>query len=547
MRGKRMTQAVQALKYCLTQLQEYDRFAVLNFATTVNRFHPDLQTAAPSAIEAARKWVDGLEASGGTAIDDALAAALALRPNDPKRPFTVVFFTDGRPTIGETVPDKILQNVGKRNTANTRIFTFGVGDDVNAAMLDRISDDSRAISTYVRESEDIEAKVSGLYGKISNPVLANLKLSVGEGIALAEVYPPQLPDLFHGSQLVVFGRYSTPPSPPSQGGARGGVHAAIKLTGSVGMEAQEFVYELNFADKTNDEKGFVEDLWARRKVGYLLDQIRVNGEKKELVDEVVALAKRYGITTPYTSYLLVPDGPIPVARGAMPANPGLPDVRLHIQNGAAPPPGLAAPGGAPGAQIPVTDFLKATGSKSGKKGGGIDGAKARSDINERELARLPADADDKGDKTVASLNKAKANFENLRQFQTDLQARNLTGLQAGRYGVEWSQNSLYLRNQCQLGNNAQRRAGDRNCLEIGGVWIDEGYQSSMPTVTVKAMSEAYFRILERHPNMKNVFRISNHLVWVTPSGSALVVDTTTGEETMEDAAIDRLFVAATKK
>jgi Ca-activated chloride channel family protein len=194
----------------------------------------------------------------------------------------------------------------------------------------------------------------------------------------------------------------------------------------------------------------------------------------------------------------------------------------------------------------VTDFLKATGSKSGKKGGGIDGAKARSDINEREFSRLPADADDKGDKTVASLNKAKANFENLRQFQTDLQNRNLTGLQAGRYGVEWSQNSLYLRNQCQLGNNAQRRANDRNCLEIGGVWIDEGYQSSMPTVTVKAMSEAYFRILERQPNMKNVFRISNHLVWVTPSGSALVVDTTTGAETMEDAAIDRLFVAVKK-
>jgi Ca-activated chloride channel family protein len=298
MRGKRMTQARNALKYCLKNLTANDRFGMMNFATTVNKYADGLQQANSDNVAAALKWADQLEATGGTAINDALATALDMRTSDPARTFTVVFFTDGQPTIGETNAEKILQNVGKKNTASTRIFTFGVGDDVNAAMLDRISDDSRAISTYVRESEDIEAKVSGLYGKISNPVLANLKLNVGEGIALAEVYPPQLPDLFHGSQLVVFGRYS------------GKGHAAIKLTGSVGMEAQEFVYELNFADKTNDEKGFVEDLWARRKVGYLLDQIRVNGEKKELVDEVVALAKRYGITTPYTSYLLVPDGPL---------------------------------------------------------------------------------------------------------------------------------------------------------------------------------------------------------------------------------------------
>jgi len=206
MRGKRMTQARDALKYCLSQLTQTDRFAVLNFATTVNRYSDALQNAGADAVAAARKWVDGLEASGGTAIDDALAAALALRPNDPARTFTIVFFTDGRPTIGETNPDKILQNVGKRNNSNTRIFTFGVGDDVNAAMLDQIAEQTRSISTYVREAEDIEAKVSSLYGKISNPVLANLKLSVGDGVQISEVYPPQLPDLFHGSQLTLLFR-----------------------------------------------------------------------------------------------------------------------------------------------------------------------------------------------------------------------------------------------------------------------------------------------------------------------------------------------------
>src|SRR5262249_26008856 len=157
-------------------------------------------------------------------------------------------FTDGRPTIGETNCDKIMQNVAKKNSTSTRIFTFGVGDDVNASMLDQLAESTRAVSTYVRETEDIEVKVSALYGKITNPVLTNLKYEVTGGIKLNEVYPPQLPDLFHGSQLVVLGRYD------------GKGHAAIKLTGQVGKETREYVYEVSFVDKTTEDKPFVEDL-----------------------------------------------------------------------------------------------------------------------------------------------------------------------------------------------------------------------------------------------------------------------------------------------
>jgi Ca-activated chloride channel family protein len=534
MRGKRMTQAQNALKYCVKNLSAGDRFAVINFATTVNRYADSLQEATSDNIASALKWVDGLEATGGTAINDALLTALDMRTTDPARTFTVVFFTDGRPTIGETNVDKIRHNVTKKNTSTTRIFTLGVGDDVNAAMLDQISEESRAVSAYVRESEDIEAKVSSLYGKISNPVLANLKLTVGENVKLSDVYPPQLPDLFHGSQLVVFGRYT------------GTGHAAVTLSGSVGMDAQQFVYEANFADKTDSAKNFVEDLWARRKVGYLLDQIRVNGEKKELIDEVVALAKRYGITTPYTSYLLVPDNPIPVARGAapagttMPANSPVPDVRFHLNTT----PGALGGSGGGAPNKTVGEFLKEAQSKAG------DGAGYRDGFNARALDKVPTDpsaqAAGRDDRVLAGLQLAKAQLDNQRQFKMDLKERNYANLQAGRYGVEWSQNSINLRNQNQLVPTAQRWLGNRNCLEVGGVWIDEAYEAKMATVAVKAMSPAYFRILERHPSVKGVFQISNHLVWVTPSGSALVVDTSAGQEEMTDADIDRLFVAQKK-
>ena len=207
MQGKRIAQAKAALKFCLRNLSPKDRFAMIHFASEVTKYKNGLLPATDKNLDQARAWVDGLDATGGTNIDDALAAALAMRSSDACRTQTVVFFTDGQPTVGVTSPDQIVKHVVAKNTANTRIFTFGVGDDVNAVLLDQLAEKTRSVATYVRESEDIEAKVSSFYAKISRPVLTNLTLTVGDNVTIGEIYPPQLPDLFHGTQLVVFGRY----------------------------------------------------------------------------------------------------------------------------------------------------------------------------------------------------------------------------------------------------------------------------------------------------------------------------------------------------
>jgi Ca-activated chloride channel family protein len=512
MRGVKMEQAKKALQYCLNNLGPKDRFALINFATTVNKYKDGLLDSTSDQLEQARKWIDNLEATGGTAINDALAAALDLRPQkDEGRTFTIVFFTDGQPTIGETNVDKIMKNALARNTGNTRIFTFGVGHDVNASMLDKLAEDTRAVSTYVRPEEDIEVKVSGLYSKISHPVLASLKLSATNDVSFLEVYPAQLPDLFHGSQLVVLGRYS------------GKGPAAIKLTGTVGKEAKEFVYELTFPDKTTDDKGFIEEIWARRKVGYLLDQIRANGEKTELVEEVTKLAKKYGITTPYTSYLIVPDAPTPIARGDGRNPPPRPE-------GTAPP--ALQPAGPGGAPVKVTDFAK----EAAGKGGGFAGERDR-----REAAKL-ADlkpGDDKGEaKALEAAKMKKDAFDEARRF---LARGDKDKVQAGRLGVDLALQMNNLRNQDRLEPKALRNVAGRNCIEIGGVWIDEGFDAKKPTVTVKAMSDAYFRILEKQPQVKEVFQLGNYLVWVTPNGTNLVIDANDGKEKLTDKEIDELF------
>jgi len=522
MRGVKMEQAKKALKYCLNNLGPHDRFALMNFATTVNKYKDGLLENTTDQLEQARKWVDRLEATGGTAINDALAAGLELRTKDETRTFTIVFFTDGMPTVGETNIDKILKNTLAKNSANTRIFTFGVGDDVNATFLDKLADETRAVATYVRPAEDIEAKVSGLYAKISHPVLTNLKIAATNGIDFNEVYPPQLPDLFHGGQVQVLGRFT------------GKGPSAIKLTGQLGMEQKEFAYDLSFPEKTADDKGFVEAIWARRKVGYMLDQIRAHGESKELKEEVIALAKKYGITTPYTSYLIVPDAPMPVAglgRGMVGGGPG--GVGGFGGGGwGAAPPGLQTAGGA---AKPVYEFARENQAKPGEL------AQKRDKLTEQELSKA---GDGKGDKNATrALSEAKSKKDAFDQANVAFLRGAIHATQAEKLGVDLSIQTANLRNQCRLEYTAQKNVQGRNCMELGGVWIDDMFDPKLKAVTVKAQSNAYFRMLERQPKVKDVFQLGNYVVWITPSGDVLVIDGKQGKEELTDKEIDALFVA----
>src|SRR6516162_8674631 len=424
MRGVKMEQAKKALKYCLNNLGPKDRFALMNFATTVNKYKEGLLENSSDQLDQARKWVDRLEATGGTAINDALAAGLELRTKDEGRTFTIVFFTDGQPTVGETNIDKILKNTLAKNTASTRIFTFGVGDDVNATFLDKLADETRAVATYVRPAEDIEAKVSGLYAKISHPVLTNLKIAATNGIEFNEVYPPQLPDLFHGGQVQVLGRFT------------GKGPSAIRLTGQVGMETKEFAYDLSFPQKTADDKSFVEQIWARRKVGYLLDQIRANGESKELKDEVITLAKKYGITTPYTSYLIVPDAVVPLLGRK---KGGMPNVGFEA-------PAPAALRGPNGEKRKLGDFIKDLDKNDAGKEGGAGGIRGK--LEEDRLNKAPDPSASPADtKAIEKLKEAKKAQE---EAQALFRSGALDKVQAGKLGVDLSVLNERLRNQTHL-------------------------------------------------------------------------------------------------
>ncbi|MGL6075643.1 MAG: VIT domain-containing protein [Fimbriiglobus sp.] len=532
----KMNQARKALKQILADLREGDRFGIIAFASTVRHFEDKLVTFDNDTHERARKWVDDLRTSGGTAIQPALDAAIDLRPKDSKRTFTVAFFTDGLPTVDERDPNKIVQNVVKRNSENTRIFTFGVGDDVNAAMLDQLSESTKAISTYVRPSEDIEAKAAALQAKISRPAMTNVKLTT-TNIKLHEIYPVKLPDLFHGGQMVVLGRYS------------GDGDAVVRLSGMVGSEERELVYELKFPRRTEENRDFVEQLWARRKVGFLLDQIRLNGDSKEIVEEITKLAMKYGIATPYTSFLVVPDGPMPVIGGQSPMLQGFrgtgPGGESGGIGGSAFPNGLGGFGGGFGGGGPakrVEDYAKEQAAKSLPAAGPASGVAATRGVEqEKAIDEALKKSENKDDRD--KLTKAKEENRSLETARGNFERRQVLQNQQGKTGVDLAITAGNLRNQDRLALTANQKVNGRNVIEVGGVWMDERYDPKQKAVTVKAQSEAYFRILEKQPKMKEVFRLGNYLLWITPNGTVLVIDGNSGQDKLPDADIDAMFIA----
>jgi Ca-activated chloride channel family protein len=293
MAGAKMEQAKKALSFCLANLNETDRFEIVRFSTEVEPFFQKLVPATQQNVEKATAFVKGLKAIGATAIDDALKYATTCE-HDAKRPYVVIFLTDGLPTIGERSEDRIVEHTQSR-CGSIRIFPFGIGTDVNTHLLDRIATVTNAVSQYVLPEEDIEVKLSSFYTKIKEPALTNVQMVLGgDGIKTSELYPTVLPDLFKGQMLFAFGRYS--------GHGKG----SAKISGMLNGQKQDFVTDVNFtADDTSN--AFIPRLWATRRVGWLLDEIRMHGESKELKDEVVRLARAHGIVTPYTAFLIMED------------------------------------------------------------------------------------------------------------------------------------------------------------------------------------------------------------------------------------------------
>jgi Ca-activated chloride channel family protein len=300
MEGEKFTQAQEALRFVLRRLNKEDRFHLLTFSTGVNVFANGMRPAdeAPEALA----WVDQLSSAGSTDINRALLEAISTVGTD--RPTYLIFLTDGLPTVGELDSAKILANIGREAPSNLRLFSFGVGYDVDTFLLDSLSSEHHGLSSYVRPDESLEEVLSAFYERISTPVMTDLQIDFGS-MHVSDVYPQPMPDLFSGTQTIVVGRYKD----------GGSTNITIKGQVNGSQTVLEFPEQTFTHDSRTDmsELSALPRLWATRKIGYLLNVIRLKGPDQETIDQIVKLSVRYGIVTPYTSYLVTEPMPLGAA------------------------------------------------------------------------------------------------------------------------------------------------------------------------------------------------------------------------------------------
>jgi Ca-activated chloride channel family protein len=320
----KMDKARAALLFGIKTLRDGDRFNVLNFAGEEHLMERGLIAADTKGRARGEEFVKDLRPNGGTNINEALVAALKqFDKND--RPKMLVFMTDGLPTVGEANVDRIIANLKQAKSVDVRIFPFGFGYDVNTTLLDRIGSENSGISDYIQPKEDLEVKVSNFFQKVSSPVLSDIQIDWGT-VNTDLMYPRQVTDLFRGGQIAIIGRYK------NEGDLQ---NTVITLRGKTGREARSFAFgDLDFPLRST-KNDFLPRLWASRRVGWLIEQIRNNGETKELRDEVTDLGTRYGIVTPYTSYLAT-DGSFRQMREADQMRMAAPAAKaMRAQSGAA--------------------------------------------------------------------------------------------------------------------------------------------------------------------------------------------------------------------
>ncbi len=290
MGGTKIEQAKAALKQGLSMLRAEDRFGIVAFSSEARPFRRELAAPTDESRGDAVRWIDAQDARGGTALEDGLRTALGM--GMPGRLFLVVLLTDGRPTIGFTRMDEILDSARKSNVAGARVYTFGVGEDLDVTLLDRIAEETGGRRHYIAPHEEIGRGVTDFLRSVDRPLLTDVRLETGEGVT--EIYPRRMPDLFAGGEVVVLGRYGKP-----------GEHV-LRLVGR--RRGEDVAFEFRLGLSGDARHAYLERLWAQRKIAFLLDEMRLHGESKELADEVTRLGTLHALVTPYTAGLVIEEG-----------------------------------------------------------------------------------------------------------------------------------------------------------------------------------------------------------------------------------------------
>ena len=414
MNGQKIEQARAAGKQLLRTLSPIDRFRLIDFSSDVRTFRDDFSYATRDNVRAAERYLDDLEAQGSTNISGALDEALSAPTQSGRLPI-ILFLTDGQPTVGERDANVIANTAAKRR-GSRRVFTFGVGADLNVSLIEQLALEGRGTASFVRPDESVERAVGIVASRLTSPLVTDVRVRA-DGVRLRKMHPGGPVDIFAGEDLVLLARYD------------GSGDAIIRVDGQTTNGPVSWASRVHFPDRSR-ENPFVARLWATQRIGYLSAEKRKNGGSREIDDEIRDLGERFGIPTEFSSYLVVEPGMNGVQRLSRRA-----DLNQVVITGAAA--GRAAPASAPTVQF--------------------EAAKAAS--AQRAVTSVAA-AD-----SVAAVSDARV-----------------------------------------------KRVGTYTFVLRDGVWTDVQYKSAGSVLRVKPFSDAYFKIIELQPDLREAFSVGDRAI-----------------------------------
>jgi Ca-activated chloride channel family protein len=429
MSGQKIEQARAAGKQLLRTLSPMDRFRLIDFSSDVRTFRDEFSYATRDNVRSAERYLDDLDAQGSTNISGALDEALSA-PTQPGRLPIVLFLTDGQPTVGERDASVIAGNAARRR-GSRRVFTFGVGADLNVSLIEQLALEGRGTASFVRPDESVERAVGIVASRLTSPLVTDVRIHA-DGVRLTKMHPGGPVDIFAGEDLVLLTRYD------------GSGTATIRVDGQTTNGAVSWTSRVYFPERSR-ENPFVARLWATQRVGYLSAEKRKNGGSREIDDEIRDLGERFGIPTEFSSYLVVEPGMNRLQQLSRRA-----DLNQVVVTGATS--GRAAPAAAPAVQFEAAKAAAA-----------------------QRAATSVADAD----------------------------------LSAG------------------VSSDARiKRAGNATFVLRDAVWTDVRYKSGSAVLRVKPFSEAYFKLIELQPDLREAFSVGeraiiagrNMAIELTPNG-----------------------------
>lgn len=436
MSGQKIEQARAAGKQILSTLSPMDRFKLIDFSSDVRTFRDRYSAATRENLRAAERYLDQLDAQGSTNISGALDEALST-PVQPGRMPIILFLTDGQPTVGERDAPVIASNVAKQR-GSRRLFTFGVGADLNVSLIEQLALEGRGTASFVRPEESVERAVGIVASRLTSPLVTDVRVH-GDGVRLLKMHPSEPVDIFAGEDLVILTRYS------------GSGDAFVRFDGQTTNGPVSWSTRVHFPDRAR-ENPFVARLWATQRIGYLSAEKRKHGGSEEIDDEIRDLGDRFGIPTEFSSYLVVEPG--------MNRPP-----RRDI--------------GAGGVQL---NAVVTTGVASGRAPAAVPFEAAKQAAAQRSVTSLSM-ADE-------------ADFSGARQ------GANVT------------------------------RAGNVTFVLRDSVWTDVRYKKTGTVLQVKPFSDAYFKLIEMVPDLREAFSIGERVIVagrsvaieLTPSGKDSLTD-----------------------